>query len=74
MLDWQQKLRALEEQRLSLGNKAPMELNINIDFVRRELHRAQAKMDQLHGRAELPPPLEIPTQPPVPVKPVNPTE
>jgi hypothetical protein len=74
VLDWQQKLRALEEQRLSLGNDAPMELTINIDFVQRELNRTQAKMDQLHGRTELPTPLETPTQPPVPVKPVNPTE
>jgi len=73
-LDWQQKLRALEEQRLSLGTDAPMELSINIDFVRRELNRTQAKMDRLHGRAELPSPFEVPTQPPVPVKPVNPTE
>jgi len=74
VLDWQQKLRTLEEQRLSLGPDAPMELSINIDFVRRELSRTQAKMDQLHGRAELSPSLDTPTQPPVPVKPVNPSE
>jgi hypothetical protein len=50
-----------------------MELSINIDFVRRELARTQEKMDQLHGRTEVSSPLD-PTQPPVPVKPVNPTE
>jgi hypothetical protein len=74
VLDWQQKLRALEEQRLSLGMEAPMELSINIDYVRRELNRTQAKMDRLYGRTELPSPPEAPTQPPVPVKPVDSNE
>jgi hypothetical protein len=74
VLDWHQKLRALEEQRVSLGNEAPLELKINIDFVQRELNRAQTKMDQLHGRTELPMPPKTPAQPPVPVKPVNSTQ
>jgi hypothetical protein len=73
VMDWHQKLRGLEEQRLSMGGEVPLELKINIDFVQRELNRTQAKMDQLHGRTELPVP-PVPTQPPVPVKPVNPTE
>jgi len=66
--DWQQKLRALEEQRLSLGPNAPLELAVNIDFVKRELNRAQREIDRLRGRVELPG--TIPEPPPVPVKPV----
>jgi hypothetical protein len=74
-VDWQQKLRALEEQRLSLGSDAPLELTINIDFVRRELNRVQQEMDRLRGRVELPPVAEAespPTVPPIAVPP--PTE
>ena len=50
--DWQQKLRTLEEQRLSLGSDAPMELTINIDFVRRKLNRVRKEIDSLQGRGE----------------------
>lgn len=53
-VDWQQKLRSLEEQRLSLGPDAPLELTVNIDFVKRELNRVQQEMDRLRGRVELP--------------------
>ena len=53
-VDWQQKLRSLEEQRFSLGPDAPLELTVNIDFVMRELKRVRQKMDRLRGRAELP--------------------
>jgi hypothetical protein len=53
-VDWQQKLRSLEEQRLSLGPDAPLELTVNIDFVMRELNRVRQKMDRLRGRVELP--------------------
>jgi hypothetical protein len=52
--DWQQKLRTLEEQRLSLGMNAPMELNIDIDFVRRELSRVRQEINRLQGRIEMP--------------------
>lgn len=68
--DWQQKLQHLEEQRLSLGQNAPMELSINIDFVRRELNRVNAQMDQLRGRAATAASADTGTEPPVPVKPV----
>ena len=51
--DWQQKLRMLEEQRLSLGPDAPLELTVNIDFVKREMERVGKAMDRLRGR-ELP--------------------
>jgi hypothetical protein len=53
-VDWQQKLRTLEEQRLSLGSDVPLELTVNIDFVKRELNRVQQEMDRLRGRVELP--------------------
>lgn len=65
-VDWQQKLRALEEQRLSLGSDAPLELTINIDFVKRELNRVQQEMDRLRGRVELPPVAEAESSPTVP--------
>jgi hypothetical protein len=48
--DWQQKLRTLEEQRLSLGAKAPMELTINIDFIQREFNRVEQEINYLRGR------------------------
>lgn len=48
--DWQQKLKTLEEQRLTLGSKAPMELAINIDFVQRELVQTRLEIDRLKGR------------------------
>ncbi|MFC1975428.1 hypothetical protein ACFLXQ_03400 [Chloroflexota bacterium] len=71
--DWQLKLRGLEEQRLSLGSDAPLELTINIDFVQRELKQVQKEADQLRGRTELPAIPEVLTAPPVPVKPVTPS-
>jgi hypothetical protein len=71
--DWQLKLRGLEEQRLSLGPDAPLELTINIDFVQRELKRVQQEADQLRGRTALPAIPEVPAVPPVPVKPVTPS-
>ncbi|MBN1220582.1 MAG: hypothetical protein JXM69_16790 [Anaerolineae bacterium] len=52
--DWQQKLRTLEEQRLSLGMNVPMELNINIDFVQRELNRVRQEINRLQGQMEMP--------------------
>ena len=51
--DWRQKLRALEEQRLTLGPDAPMELTINIDFAQRKLDRVRQEIDQLSGREAL---------------------
>jgi hypothetical protein len=48
--DWQHKLKALEEQRLTLGSQAPLELAINIDFVQRELAQARQEIDRLKGR------------------------
>jgi hypothetical protein len=63
--DWQLKLRMLEEQRLSLDADAPLELGVNIDFVKRELEQVQQELDRLHGRGELA------DGPPVPVKPVT---
>jgi hypothetical protein len=74
--DWQQKLRTLEEQRFSLGSDAPLELTVNIDFVKRELDRVQQETDRLRGRVELPVTTEEeeppPTVPPTTVPP--PTE
>jgi hypothetical protein len=71
-VDWQQKLRTLEEQRISLGPDAPLELTVNIDFVKRELNRVQQEMDRLRGRVELPLAAEEvspPTVPPTAVPP-----
>lgn len=51
--DWQQKLTMLEEQRLSLGSDAPLELMVNIDFVQRELNRVRQEIDRLNGRVEV---------------------
>jgi hypothetical protein len=74
-VDWQQKLRTLEEQRFSLGSDAPLELTVNVDFVKRELDRVQQETDRLRGRVELPVTAEeesSPTVPPTTVPP--PTE
>lgn len=49
-IDWQEKLKTLEEQRLNVGAEAPMELIINIDFVQRELARINQEIDRLNGR------------------------
>jgi len=51
--DWQQKLRGIEEQRLSLGANVPIELTINIDFIQRELNRVRQEIDRLRGRMEI---------------------
>ena len=48
--DWQQKLRDLEEQRLTVGLDAPLELKLNLDFVQRELQRVRQEIDRLQGR------------------------
>jgi hypothetical protein len=48
--DWQHKLRNLEEQRLSFGSAAPLELKLNLDFVQRELQRVRQEIDRLEGR------------------------
>ncbi len=51
--DWQQKLQTLEEERLTLGPDAPMELTINIDFAQQELNRVKQEIDRLNGRITL---------------------
>lgn len=48
--DWQQKLRELEAQQLSLGSAAPLELKLNLDFCQRELQRVREEIDRLQGR------------------------
>lgn len=48
--DWQQKLRELEAQQLSLGSAAPLELKLNLDFSQRELERVRQEIDRLQGR------------------------
>ncbi|MBI1880401.1 MAG: hypothetical protein HYR94_19640 [Chloroflexi bacterium] len=48
--DWQQKLRDLEEQRLTLGHNAPLELKLNLDFVQQELQRVRLEINRLQGQ------------------------
>ncbi len=48
--DWQQKLRELEAQQLTLGSAAPLELKLNLDFCQRELQRVRQEIDRLQGR------------------------
>lgn len=48
--DWQQKLRDLEEQRLTTGADMPLELKLNLDFVQREFQRVRQEIDRLQGR------------------------
>ncbi|MCK6630274.1 MAG: hypothetical protein L6R45_34510 [Anaerolineae bacterium] len=48
--DWQHKLRELEQQQLSLGAAAPLELKLNLDFSQRELQRVRQEIDRLQGR------------------------
>jgi hypothetical protein len=48
--DWQQKLRDLEEQRLSLGQTMPLELKLTLDFAQRELQRVRHEIDRLQGQ------------------------
>jgi hypothetical protein len=48
--DWQQKLRDLEEQRLSLGQTMPLELKLTLDFAQRELQRVRREIDRLQGQ------------------------
>lgn len=58
--DWQQKLRALEQERISAGPNTPLELTVNIDFVQRELSRVKKEINCLQGQSEgkqIPPPL-----------------
>ena len=50
--DWQQKLNMLEEQRRKVGLGASLELEINIDFVRRELNHVTQEMRRLEGRSQ----------------------
>ncbi|MBN1994893.1 MAG: hypothetical protein JW953_19510 [Anaerolineae bacterium] len=64
-LDWQQKLRTLEEQRLAAGPHAPLELTLNIDFMQRELNRVKQEMNRLRGR-RLPAAEEVGTALPAP--------
>lgn len=52
--DWQHKLRTLEEQRLTLGQDAPLEIKLNQDFVQRELNRVTQELERLSGRSEMP--------------------
>lgn len=68
--DWQQKLKALEEQRLTAGPRAPMELIINIDFVQRELNRVYQELDRINGRIMTSSPEERPT--PIPKRVITP--
>jgi hypothetical protein len=48
--DWQQKLRDLEEQRLTLGQNIPLELKLTLDFAQRESQRVRQEIDRLHGQ------------------------
>jgi hypothetical protein len=48
--DWQQKLRDLEEQRLTTGADLPLELKLNLDYVQRELNRVRQEIDRVQGR------------------------
>jgi len=59
--DWQEKLRELEEERLTLGTDTPMELTINIDFVQRELNRVTEEIDRINGRILMIPEIGIKT-------------
>lgn len=59
--DWQEKLRELEEERLTLGTDTPMELTINIDFVQRELNRVTEEIDRINGRVLMIPEIGVKT-------------
>jgi hypothetical protein len=66
--DWQQKLRALEQQRISAGPNTPLELTVNIDFVQRELNRVKKEIDCLQGQGEV----EVEQFPPPPASATDP--
>lgn len=51
-MDWQQKLRSLESQRLSMGDNVPMDLNLTLDYIKRELNRVRYEIDRLNGRLD----------------------
>jgi hypothetical protein len=48
--DWQEKLRDLEEQRLTSEPDASPELMVNLDFVRGESQRVRQEIDRLQER------------------------
>lgn len=48
--DWQQKLTELETDQVTVGPDTPMELSLNIDFVRRKLQAVRTEIDRLQGR------------------------
>ncbi len=52
--DWQQKLRDLEEQRLTPGAEMSLDLKLKLDFVQREFQRVQREIDRLQGVKEAP--------------------
>ncbi len=50
VVDWNEKLTQLKQQRNLLGPSAPVDLNINIAFVERELQRAEFEIADLQKR------------------------
>jgi hypothetical protein len=50
VLDWEEKLARLEAQRRAAGLRTGLELNVNIDFVQRELERVNREISALNGR------------------------
>jgi hypothetical protein len=50
VVDWNEKLTQLKQQRNLLGPSAPIDLNINIAFVERELQRAEFEIADLQKR------------------------
>ncbi|MDX1521656.1 MAG: hypothetical protein R3264_08520 [Anaerolineae bacterium] len=52
--DWQEKLTILKSQHRAAGADAPMELNLNLDYVQRQLKQVKQEINRLNGGGAVP--------------------